>query len=429
MSGQLKKNGIWESYKPMILLLMGIVAGSIIGLIYGEKATVLKPFGQIFLNLMFTAVVPLVFFSLASSIAKMSNMQRLGKILRNVLGIFCITGMFAAIIIIIIVRIYPPAQGVVMDFGEYVQPEKANLLDQLVKALTVGDFNLILSKNAMLPLIIFAMTFGYCVSAVNKAKGVTTSALVDVLDMCSEVFMKMISIIMLYAPIGLGAYFAALIGQFGAELLGAYARAILMFYPICIIYFLTAFTGYAYYAGGKRGVKLFYKNIFPVVLTSLATQSSVATLPTNFESGKKIGVPEDISSITLPLGATIHMDGTALTTLMKIAFLFGIFNMEFTGIGTWATAIAISVMSGVVISGIPGGGMMGSLIIVAFYGFNPEVIPIIVTIGILTDAMATMINATGDCVASMMVARRVEGKGWMEKSIENSDELKVDTIV
>ena len=232
MSGQLKKNGIWESYKPMILLLMGIVAGSIIGLIYGERAIVLKPFGQIFLNLMFTAVVPLVFFSLASSIAKMSNMQRLGKILRNVLGIFCITGMFAAIIIIIIVRIYPPAQGVVMDFGEYVQPEKANLLDQLVKALTVGDFNLILSKNAMLPLIIFAMTFGYCVSSVNKARGVTTSALVDVLDMCSEVFMKMISIIMLYAPIGLGAYFAALIGQFGADLLGAYARAILMFYPI-----------------------------------------------------------------------------------------------------------------------------------------------------------------------------------------------------
>jgi Na+/H+-dicarboxylate symporter len=180
---------------------------------------------------------------------------------------------------------------------------------------------------------------------------------------------------------------------------------------------------------GKKGVRLFYKNIFPVVLTSLATQSSVATLPTNFESGKKIGVPEDISSITLPLGATIHMDGTALTTLMKIAFLFGIFNMEFTGIGTWATAIAISVMSGVVISGIPGGGMMGSLIIVAFYGFNPEVIPIIVTIGILTDAMATMINATGDCVASMMVARRVEGKGWMEKSEKTEEELEVNTVI
>ena len=131
-----------------------------------------------------------------------------------------------------------------------------------------------------------------------------------------------------------------------------------------------------------------------------------------------MGVPEDISNIVLPLGATIHMDGTALTTLMKIAFLFGIFGMDFTGLGVWTTAIAISVMSGVVMSGIPGGGMMGSLIIVAFYGFNTEVIPIIVTIGMLTDAIATMINATGDAVVCMMVSKQVEGKDWMKASEE-----------
>jgi len=129
-----------------------------------------------------------------------------------------------------------------------------------------------------------------------------------------------------------------------------------------------------------------------------------------------MGVPADIADIVLPLGATIHMDGTALTTLMKIAFLFGIFNMEFIGLGVWTTAIALSVMSGVVMSGIPGGGMMGSLIIVGFYGFNTEVIPIIVTIGLLTDAIATMVNATGDAVAAMMVTRRVEGKDWIDKT-------------
>jgi Na+/H+-dicarboxylate symporter len=227
--------------------------------------------------------------------------------------------------------------------------------------------------------------------------------------------MKMINIIMLYAPIGLGAYFASLIGTYGSELLGAYTKAVVMFFPICIVYFLIAFTLYAYYAGGIKGIKLFYKNIFPAVITSLATQSSIATLPTNLNGTKKMGVPEDISNLVLPLGATIHMDGTALTTLMKIAFLFGIFNMKFVGLGVWGTAIALSVMSGVVMSGIPGGGMMGSLIIVGFYGFNPDVIPIIVTIGMLTDAIATMINATGDAVAAMMVTRRVEGKDWINK--------------
>lgn len=430
MSDKITGKSIFRTYRSVFILLLGIIAGCIVGVIYGEKATVLKPFGQIFLNFMFTAVVPLVFFSLSSSIAKMSNMKRLGKILKNTVAIFVITGIIASIFIIAVVTIVPPAEGVNIDMGAYDEAARMNILDQIVKAISVNDFNLILSRNAMLPLIIFAMVFGYCVSSVNKKRGVTESTLVDVLDTCAEAFMKMINIIMLYAPIGLGAYFAALVGTYGSELIGAYTRAVVMFFPICIFYFLIAFTAYSYYAGGVKGVKTFYKNILPAVVTSLATQSSIATLPTNLAGTDRMGVPEDISSIVLPLGATIHMDGTALTTLMKIAFLFGIFNMKFVGLGVWITAIAISVMSGVVMSGIPGGGMMGSLIIVAFYGFNTEVIPIIVTIGMLTDAIATMINATGDAVACMMVTRRVEGKDWMEKAeLRAVEEMDAQEVV
>ncbi|WDV44968.1 dicarboxylate/amino acid:cation symporter [Clostridiaceae bacterium M8S5] len=415
---KITKKTVFQSYRSLILLLMGIIAGCIIGLIYGEKATVLKPFGQIFLNLMFTAVVPLVFFSLSSSIAKMSNTKRLGKILGNTLLVFIVTGLIASVFIIGVVTIFPPAEGVNISLGSYEEPEQMNLMDQVVKALTVGDFKDILSKGAMLPLIIFSIVFGYCVSLITSSRNLEHNPVVDVLDICAEAFMKMINIIMLYAPIGLGAYFASLIGTYGSNLAKTYAKAVGMFFPICIFYFLVCFTLYAYYAGGLKGIKVFYKNILPAVITSLATQSSVATLPTNLSGTKRMGVPEDISSIVLPLGATMHMDGTALTTLMKISFLFGIFDMNFTGLSVWATAIAISVMSGVVMSGIPGGGMMGSLIIVGFYGFNTEVIPIIVTIGLLTDAIATMINATGDAVASMMVTRRVEGKNWMQKAFK-----------
>ncbi|HCX61435.1 dicarboxylate/amino acid:cation symporter [Sedimentibacter sp.] len=419
---------VLKSYKSMIFLIIGITIGCIIGLVYGEKAKVLEPFGQIFLNFMFTAVVPLVFFSLSSSIAKMSNMKRLGKILSNTIAIFFITGIIASIFIIAVVTVIPPAEGVSIDMGVYEESSQMNMLDQVVKALSVSDFNLILSRNAMLPLIIFAMTFGYCISYVSKKRGLINNPVVDMLDICSDALMKMINIIMLYAPVGLGAYFASLIGTYGSELLGAYTKAVVMFFPICIFYFLLAFTAYAYYAGGVKGVKLFYKYIFPAVITSLATQSSIATLPTNLAGTKKMGVPDDIADIVLPLGATIHMDGTALTTLMKIAFLFGIFNMQFSGLGVWATAIALSVMSGVVMSGIPGGGMMGSLIIVGFYGFNTEVIPIIVTIGLLTDAIATMINATGDAVAAMMVTKRVEGKNWVDK-IYDEQNIEVEVTI
>ncbi len=428
MSAKITTKSVLKSYKSMILLIIGITVGCIIGLVYGEKAKVLEPFGQIFLNFMFTAVVPLVFFSLSSSIAKMSNMKRLGKILGNTVAIFFITGIIASIFIIAVVTIVPPADGVNIDMGVYEESSQMNMMDQVVKALSVNDFNLILSRNAMLPLIIFAMTFGYCISYVSKKRGLINNPVVDVLDICADALMKMINIIMLYAPIGLGAYFASLIGTYGSELLGAYTKAVVMFFPICIFYFLIAFTAYAYYAGGIRGIKLFYKNIFPAFITSLATQSSIATLPTNLAGTKRMGVPKDIADIVLPLGATIHMDGTALTTLMKIAFLFGIFNMPFSGLGVWTTAIALSVMSGVVMSGIPGGGMMGSLIIVGFYGFNTEVIPIIVTIGMLTDAIATMVNATGDAVAAMMVAKRVEGKNWIDK-MHDEEIIEAETMV
>lgn len=426
---QMSKKSIFQNYKPLILLLSGIAIGTIVGLIFKEKAVVLKPFGELFLNMMFTAVVPLVFFSLSSSIAKMTNMKRLGKILSHTMIIFIVTAIIASIFIIAVVTIVPPADGVNIDFGGYEEPESFSFLDQVVAAVSVEDFADILSKNAMLPLIIFSIAIGYCISFVSK--DVEDNPVIKFLDIMSDAFMKLISLIMLYAPIGLGAYFAALIGDYGSELLGAYSKAVLMFYPICIAYFLVAFTLYAYWAGGVEGIKIFYKNIFPSVVTSLATQSSIATLPTNFAATKRIGIKEDVSSIILPMGATIHMDGTVLTSLMKIAFLFGIFKVPFIGLNVWITATVISVLSGVILSGIPGGGMMGGMIIISFYGFNPDVLPVIVTIGLLTDAVATMINCTGDVVVSMMVSRTVDGKNWMTKNakaIKAEEKLQSEII-
>lgn len=205
-----------------------------------------------------------------------------------------------------------------------------------------------------------------------------------------------------------------MIGDFGPELLGSYANAMLVYYPVCIAYFFLAFIAYSYYAGGKEGVSAYFKNIFPVAITSLATQSSIATLPVNLETTEKLGVPKDIRDIVLPIGATMHMDGSCLSAILKISFLFGIFDMPFTGISTYLTAILISVLSGVVMSGVPGGGLIGEMLIVNLYGLPMEAFPIIATIGYLVDPPATMINVTGDTVASMMVTRNLEGKGWMK---------------
>ena len=413
------KKTVWENYRFSIILIISIAIGSIIGLIFGERAVVLKPFGDIFLNLMFTAVTPLVFITIASAVGSMVNMRRLGKILGNMLLVFVITGLIAAVLIIIIVKIYPPAEGVNIQVEAAGELEKLTFADQVVSAVTVNDFSKILSRSNMLPLIVFSILFGYCVSAVGGEDNIVAKAL----DALSKVMMKFISVIMLYAPIGLGAYFASLIGEFGPQLLGAYARAMVVYYPLCVVYFFIFFAGYTYYAGGMEAVKSFFNNIVEPSITSIATQSSIATLPTNLRAAQRIGVSKDIREIILPIGATAHMDGTVLSSILKISFLFGIFGQEFAGMGTYLTAIGLSILGGVVMSGVPGGGLIGEMLIVNMYGFPPEAFPIIATIGFLVDPPATWLNATGDTVASMMVTRIIEGRDWITKKLTVEEEI------
>lgn len=413
------KKTFWENYRFSITLIASIAIGSIIGVIFGEKAIVLKPFGDIFLNLMFTAVTPLVFITIASAVGSMVNMKRLGKILGNMFLTFVATGLVAAVLILIVVKVFPPAAGANIVFESTTELEKLTLADQIVQALTVNDFSKLLSRSNMMPLIVFSIIFGYCVSAVGGENNIVARAL----DALSNIMMKFISVIMIYAPIGLGAYFASLIGEFGPQLLGAYGRAMIVYYPLCILYFFIAFAGYTYFAGGKLGVKTFFKNIIEPAVTSIATQSSIATLPVNLSAAKRIGVPKDIREIVLPIGATMHMDGTVLSSILKISFLFGIFGQEFSGMGTYVMAIALSILGGVVMSGVPGGGLIGEMLIVNMYGFPPEAFPIIATIGFLVDPPATCLNSTGDTVASMMVTRLVEGKDWMAKKLTAHEEV------
>ena len=408
----LKKKSICEAYRFSIILLGAIFLGSLIGIQFGEKAKILKPLGDLFINGMFTIVVPLVLVTISSSISSMSDMKRLKSVLKNLFLVFVSTGFVAAIIILVIVTVFPPAQGVNLSLKatEALKPFQTG--EQVVKALTVTDFPELISRKNMLPLILFSIVFGMCVNMIGeKGKPVAKG-----LEALAEVFLKMINLLMYYAPIGLGVYFAALVGEYGGQLIGSYTRAMVIYYPLCFIYFVVMFPIYGYIAGGKDGVRAM-KHLISPGITSLATQSSIATLPVNLEAAEKIGVPKDIREIVLPIGATAHMDGTVFSSILKISFLFGIFQVPFTGIGTYVSAILLSIVGGVVMSGVPGGGLIGEMLIVTMYGFPPEAFPIIVTIGYLVDPPATMINATGDTVAAMLVTRLVEGKDWMKRKL------------
>ena len=393
-----------KNYVFTIAVLVSIVVGTLIGIYFPDFATSIKPLGDIFLNLMFTLVVPLVFFSISSAVANMLDLKRLGNILKKMFLVFFITCFISATIMVIGVTIFDPAEGtnILVETSEAV--ESGNFLEKIASALTVTDFNNLLSKSNMLPLIIFTLLFGVGVSSLGE-KGKKLS---EILNLASLAMMKVVKFVMYYAPIGLCAYFASLVSTFGSSLLEGYAKAFIIYTVIGIIYYLVFYSLYAFIAGGKEGLKSFYKNVLPPFATSLATQSSLASLPSNLDATKNMGVKKDVRELTLPIGTTMNMHGSVMSSILKIAFLFTVFGETFGGFGVILTAILISILSGMVMSGIPGGGLIGELLIVSLYNFPLGAFPIIATIGIIIDAPATALNVIGNTTSTMLISKFVE---------------------
>lgn len=398
-----------KAYRFSLILLSSIVLGAFIGVWLGKDAVILKPLGDIFLNLLFTLVVPLVFFTISSAIAQMGELKRLGRILSRMFGTFVFTGVIAAMVMLVAVLVFPPAEGVSISLEKPEQMEQTTLADQLVKTITVEDFSQLFTKDHMLQLIFFAIFLGIAVSLLGEK----SKPFARFLYSGSEVFMKLVTFVMYYAPIGLGAFFAALVGEFGPSLLTNYFRVVLLYYPLSLVYYLVFFTLYAFLAGKGAGVRVFWKNALSPTVVSLATCSSAASIPVNLEATRKMGVPHDISETSVPLGANIHKDGSVMGGILKIAFLFGIFGMDFTQPIDLISALGVAILVGTVMGAIPSGGLIGEMLILSVYGFPPEALPIIAAISAIIDPPATMINSTGNTVTSMMIARWVEGRKWL----------------
>lgn len=392
---------IWKNYKFPIILLISIIIGSIIGAIFGKDAMKLKPIGEIFINLLYTIVVPLVFFTISSSISKVKNYKKLGKIFISMFLIFIMTSAIASLFMVLGIEIFNPIGEVLVTLTN-TSKEKIDISSKIVDMITVSDFNLLLSKSSMLPLIIFSCIFGFSTKLSKEEK------ISEFLTSMANVMMKFISIIMYLAPIGLCSYFASLVGEFGSEIIGVYAKSMVFYYIMAIIYFLVFHSIYVYLARGKKGLKDYFKYIFTPLVTSLGTCSSLASLPSNLECASNLKIDEDVRSTTLPIGATMHMEGSAMAAILKIAFLFAVFGKDFTNIYTLLLAILIAILSGVVMSGIPGGGLIGEMLIVSLYGFPSSAFPLIATIGWIVDPPATALNVVGDVSSALMIEKRIE---------------------
>lgn len=420
---------LFKNYKSTIILLGSVILGGIIGVVVGPKSSVLEPFGKLFINLMFMILVPLVFFSVASAMANISGMKRLGKIMGSIMLVFLSTALIAAIIGTIGALIMKPTSGLHIDMFRSLMKtavgtqtsEKVSFLDQLVNTFTVSDFVDLLSRKNMLQLVVFSIIFGISVSL----SGEKAKPLANLLEAGSVTMMKVVKIIMYYAPIGLGCYFASMVGQLGGQILNGYLKIFVLYLILSVIYYFGFFSLYAFVAAGKNGLKTFWKNAVTPSVTALATCSSAACIPANLETVKKIGVPYDIAETVIPLGANMHKDGSVFGGVMKITLLLGLFGKDMTSVSSILGIIGVSLLVGAVMGAIPSGGMIGEMLILSVYSFPPEVLPIIAVVSVIIDAPATLLNSTGNTVCSMLVTRLVEGKNWLKHDKKIASETSI----
>ena len=405
---------IARNYRFLAILLGAMIAGCIVGWAAPEFAVKLKPFGTVFINMMFCIVVPLVFASISSSVAGMRSRKRAGKILGTTVAVFVITGAIAAFIMFILMKAFPPVLEAWEDIPAEEIGEYATLSDMLVNFFTASDFVGLLTRRAMLPLIVFSLLFGFAANLAESGEGVITRFL----EGLTEVMLKFVKIITYYAPIAFFAIFAGLVADYGSMITQSYGRAMLVYYPLCFIYIFTAFPLFARFGGGPGSVKVMFKHIARPAVVSLGTCSSVATIPTNMEVAEDTGISKDVSEMVIPLGATMHMDGSCFSCVLKIAFVYGVFGIDFTW-GQLIPIILVAVLSSVGMSGVPGGGYIGEYIICSiFFPAQMELaFPILVAIGNLVDPPATMINSSGDYVVSYIVSRYVDGKDWLQQKL------------
>ena len=296
-----------KSYLRTYGLLGAMLAAIVLGCLFGAfwpGAVCLEPLGTIFINLMFCIVVPLVFCSLAGSVANMHSPKRAGKIMGVTLAVFVITGLIAGALMLLVVRIYPPVLTAWTDAAAGTVDDPTPLSTLIVNFFTVGDFASLLSRKAMLPLIVFSLLFGFGVNLSGGPETLTAKWLSDM----TNCLLKVVSLISYYAPIAFFGFFASLVATYGAQITASYGRAMIAYYPLCLAYALIAFPLYARFGGGTQGVRVMREHIFRPAVTALGTCSSVATIPTNLEAAQDSGVPHDVADLVIPLGATMHMD-------------------------------------------------------------------------------------------------------------------------
>ena len=405
---------ILNNYKGTIILIGAIIIGVIVGLIFKSDAAVLKPFGDLFLNLLLVVIVPLIFTTITSAIIKMESPKRLKKVISRIFIVFAIVSVIAAVIGVASTYSFKLVDvkdtNKIMDLLEDngTETEELSILDRTVSLISTNDFANLLSRDNIIALLIMSILVGLAI----RMGGKKTEKVGEFITGCSEVVLNLVKIIMYYAPIGLGCYMAALIGTYGATIASGFLKTFIVYTLVCVFVYFVVYSIYALIGGGKVGLKKYWLNIITPTATALGTCSSAACIPVNSRAAKNIGVSSDIAETIVPLGTSFHKDGSIIGSAFKIMFLVYLFD---TNPSVWLV-LGVSLLVTLLITAVPiGGGTISEMMILTLMGFPVAALPILTVIATIIDAPATVLNVVGDTASSMLVSRMVDGKDKLAK--------------
>ena len=391
-----------RNYIQTALLLLGVSVGAACGALAGPSASIVKPVGEIFLNLTFVLVVPVVFFSVANSVRKLTTQRQLWRVLSRAVLVFLAGSAVAGILTWVVCGFWNPLGG----YATRIPPERTalegvalggrDLLGTIENMFTVSDFHMLLSKDNLVPLIVFSALFGAATS-LSSTKGESMGRF---LESGMEVVMEFMRILMYAAPVCLGCYFADLVGNLGGQIAGSFVNSMLLYLAVTLFLFFGVNSIYVALAGGKDGLSSYWKNITEPSLLAVATCSSAATIPASIKSAKRMGVDDSVAESVIPLGINLNKDGSVVSSVLKTMFVVSFYGLE--GYGCLAV-VAIAILASLVVGAIPVGGMTAEILICSILGVDPEFAATLLVISTLVDIPATLLNTTDNLVSAVWV--------------------------
>lgn len=392
-----------------IAFILGLVVGFILTASVPDKATRssitawFKAFGDIFVRLIRVIIPLLIFFTISAATSSIASGRRLGTILLWMMILYIGTSILAATWGVIAGVLFKPGEGVgLKPPAGYTPPTPPSGIDILMSFFQLDFYNLLTVGGAM-TMIILSMILG----ASTILLGDVGRSIAKYLSLGSQLMIATVRVIMYYAPVAIFSYATWLIAEYGPAMLGAYGRYLLAQYSFELMHFFVIYS-IIVAAGGLNPAKYFKAQLTPFIV-AFTTRSSAVTLPYNMEAARKMGVPDEVFNITLPIGATVNMDGTALYQALSAMFIAQLFGIPITPYH-YTMAIVAATIGSVATAAIPGGGTIMLAYVLATCGLPLEGIAIMMVIDPLTDAIRTALNVSGDNACTVLITKLIGEK-------------------